>query len=120
MSIVSSSNAGLHSIKVNVNFLLERGYYFNGRKLVYGDEPNAYFKIYAKGRIGTEDETPLNYSIFTLNDGKLKELIRIEIKNFHDLLVLERFWKSSRKEHTAAFQELKKLSIEQGFYKIYN
>ena len=120
MSIVSSTNAGLKSIKVNVNFLLERGYYFNGPKLVCVDEPNGYFKIYAKGSIGTENEAPLQYAIFTLSEGKLKELIRIEIKNFHDLLLLEHFWKSSRKEHSAAFQELKKLSIEQGFYKFYN
>ena len=119
MSILSSSNTGLKSIKVNVNFLLERGYYFNGPKLVYGDEPNGYFKIYAKSSIGTKHEAPLYYTIMTLSEGKLKEFIKIEIKNFHDLLLLEHFWKSKRKEHNAVFQELKKLSIEQGLYKNY-
>lgn len=122
MSILSSTNAGLKSIKVNVNFLLERGYYFKGskygRKLVCGSEPHGYFMIYSKYKIGTEYEEPLYYSI-TLSTGKSKEFIKIEIKNLHDLLLLEHFWKTRREEHTAAFKELKKLSIEQGFYKIY-
>ena len=118
MSILSSTNAGLKSIKVNVNFLLERGYYFNGYKLVCGSEHHGYFNIFLKNRIGTELEEPLRYSI-TISRGNRKEFIKIEIKNFHDLLLIERFWKSRREEHNAAFQELKKRSIEQGFYKIY-
>ena len=122
MSILSSTNAGLKSIKVNVNFLLERGYYFKGskygRKLVCGSEPHGYFMIYSRYRIGTKYEEPLSYSV-TLSIGKSKELIKIEIENLHDLLLLERLWKTRREEHDAAFQELKKRSIEQGFYRIY-
>ena len=123
MSILSSTNAGLKSIKVNVNFLLERGYYFKGskygRKLVCGSEPHGYLMIHSKYRNGTEYEESLCYSI-TLSIGKSKEFIKIEIENLHDLLLLEHFWKTRREEHSAAFQELKKLSIKQGFYKIYN
>ena len=118
MSILSSTNVGLNSIKVNVNFLLERGYYFNGHRLVCGEEPHGYFKIYSRYRIGTEYEEPLCYSII-LSIGKSKEFIKIEVENLHDLLLLERLWKTRREEHNAAFQELKKRSIEQGFYKIY-
>ena len=122
MSILSSTNVGLKSIKVNVNFLLERGYYFKGskygRKLVCGDEPYGYFNIYSKYKIGTEYEEPLSYSV-TLSIGKSKEFIKIEVENLYDLLLLERLWKTRREEHNAAFQELKKRSIEQGFYRIY-
>ena len=122
MSILSSTNAGLKSIKVNVNFLLERGYYFKGskygRKLVCGSEPHGYFKIHSKYRNGIEYQEPLSYSV-TLSIGKSKEFIKIEVENLHDLLLLEHFWKTRREEHNAAFQELKKRSIEQGFYRIY-
>lgn len=118
MSILSSSNVGLNSIKVNVNFLKERGYYFKGHKLVCGDEPHGYFKIYSKYRIGTEYEEPLRYSI-TLSQGKRKEFIQVEVKNLHDLFLLERFWKSRREEHEAAFQDLKKRSVEQGFHRVF-
>lgn len=122
MSILTSTNAGLKSIKVNVNFLLKRGYYFKGskygRKLVCGSEPHGYFKINSKYKVGTEYEEPLSYSV-TLSIGKSKEFIKIEVENLHDLLLLERLWKTRREEHNAAFQELKKRSIEQGFYRIY-
>ena len=122
MSILTSTNVGLNSIKVNVNFLLERGYYFKGskygRKLVCGSEPHGHFKIHSKYKVGTEYEEPLSYSV-TLSIGKSKEFIKIEIENLHDLLLLERLWKTRREEHNAAFQELKKRSIEQGFYRIY-
>ena len=122
MSILTSTNAGLKSIKVNVNFLLKRGYYFKGskygRKLVCGSEPHGYFKINSKYKVGTEYEEPLSYAV-TLSIGKSKEFIKIEVENLHDLLLLERLWKTRREEHNAAFQELKKRSIEQGFYRIY-